>query len=197
MAGEATFRGARRHIYAQSYRPRRYGRGRSLRRVLKLEVPTTRAGHPPHDHERSGQAERSRRADAPRSSDGVGRDRSGPPDARCDRRRRREGVLGRRRPRPRPGDGRGLRGAHPCDEGGARPRLQRDRLLEADRVRDARSGGRRRPGDRAARRCLHSVEDRAHHRRAYAARRCRRRPRCDRVATAVWDGEGEIPPADL
>ena len=80
---------------------------------------------------------------------------------------------------------------------GARPRVQRHQLLEADRVGDPRPRGRRRARRRAARRRLRRSPHRSHHRRPHAPRRRRRRPRRDLLAAAVRDGEGEVLPADL
>ena len=78
---------------------------------------------------------------------------------------------------------------------GARPRLQRDRLLQADRLGDDRPGRRRGPGRRAAGRHLDRDAGGADRRWAHQAG-CRRRRSCgDRVAAALWPGEGEVPPA--
>ena len=106
-------------------------------------------------------------------------------------------FLGRRRFRDDPGDDRRFRDPRPRLEGGARPRLQRDQLLQADRQRDARRRGRRGPGGRVARRHLDRRQGLPHHRRPYAPRRRRRRSRRDHLAAAVRHGEGEILSAAL
>jgi hypothetical protein len=80
-------------------------------------------------------------------------------------------------------------------EGGARPRLQPDQLLQTDRLGDAGPGGRRRSGGRAARRRVDCRPLGPHHRRPHTAWRRRRRPCGDRVAAAVRHGQGEISPA--
>ena len=110
--------------------------------------------------------------------------------------RRRAGVLRRRRSRHGERSRRRLRRACPRLEGGARPRLQHRQLLQADRQRHARAGGRRRPRRRAAGRHLDRHQDGAPHRRPHPARRRRRRPCGDHLAAAVRHGQGQIlPPA--
>ena len=78
---------------------------------------------------------------------------------RADPARRGQGLLGRRRPDDGRGDDARLRRARARLARGARPRLQRHQLLEADRVGDARPRGRRRPRRRPARRHLDRGED--------------------------------------
>ena len=110
---------------------------------------------------------------------------------------RRQGVLGRRQLRA---DRRHRQRLRPPPAGharGARPRVQRHQLLEADRVGDARRGRRRRPRRRAARRRLGRVAHGEDHRRPHPPRRRRRRPRGDLLAAAVRHGEGEVLPADV
>ena len=63
-----------------------------------------------------------------------------------------QGVLRRRQLRADRRDHPRRRVARPGDARGARPGVQRDRLLQADRLGDPRTGGRRRPGGGRARR---------------------------------------------
>src|SRR5205814_983698 len=121
----------------------------------------------------------------------------GPGDARGGRHRRGQGVLGRRRPGPGGGDGgqRRRRGAH--DARGVRSRVQHREPRQARRLGDQRDRRRRRPRRRAARRRQHHLGDRAPHGWAHAARRRGGRPRGDRLAAPLRDGEGEVLPAHL
>ena len=80
---------------------------------------------------------------------------------------------------------------------GARPRLQRHQLLQADRVGDPRPGRGRRPGGGAPGRRLGGGAHRPDHRRPHPPRRGRRRPRRDLLAAAVRHGQGQVLPAHL
>ncbi len=78
--------------------------------------------------------------------------------------------------------------AHEGDARGARPGVERDQLLEADRVGDPWPGGGCGAGRGPARRRVDRRSQRAHHRRPHPARRRRRRPRRGRAGRccAAW-----------
>jgi hypothetical protein len=169
---------------------------RPLRTLSATAIRPAASAGAAHHHEQSRPAQLGRRGDARRACGDLARCRRRRDGVGGDPHRRRPRLLGGRRLRHDPEDHRRLPdpGAHL--EGGARHRLQRHQLLEARGERHPRAGRGRGPRLRALGRRLDRHQGRAHHRRAHAIGRRRRRPCGDHLAASLRHGQGQVlPPA--
>src|SRR5215212_3683687 len=174
---------------------RRSADARPLRRLPEPAAGTARRRGPAGGDERPRAPQRGRPRDAPRPGRDLDRDRPRPRGPGGGRPRRRGRLLGRRRPGPGGRDGRRLRGPPAGPARGPRPGLQPARLLQAGGVGHGRAGRRGRAGHRAAGRHLDRRPLGPDHRRPHPPGGGGRGPRGDRLAAAVRDGQGQIPPA--